>query len=177
MQRFDDDIVRYDGWNGHAPEPLKGFVAGAAGGLAGTIVMTGLQMLMMKAMPRRNGDGERDEPATEKVADAVSEGIFGIELSENIRHAAGNVVHFGFGTSMGGIYGVACEYVPQASRGAGLPFGAALMVLADEVAVPALGLSRSPAQTPPAVHAYALASHLVYGAVAEVTRRAVRSAI
>jgi len=48
-------------------------------------------------------------------------------------------------------------------------------VAADEFAVPALGLSKSPAQTPPASHFYGLVSHLVYAARLETVCRSVRN--
>jgi len=45
----------------------------------------------------------------------------------------------------------------------------------DEVAVPAAGLSKPPTDFPAATHAYALASHGVFGGVAETTRRLLRA--
>jgi hypothetical protein len=45
------------------------------------------------------------------------------------------------------------------------------------VAVPALGLSKKPTESPAAVHAYALASHAVYGLTTDLVRRAVLRAI
>ena len=60
---------------------------------------------------------------------------------------------------------------------AGLPFGAAFWLLADETAVPLLGLSKGPTEYPLSTYAYALASHLVYGLTAEAVRRAVRGAL
>ena len=43
------------------------------------------------------------------------------------------------------------------------------------LAVPAAGLSGPPSKTPPVTHAYALASHLVFGSVSEGVRRGLRS--
>jgi len=77
----------------------------------------------------------------------------------------------------GGIYGAVAERLPGASMGAGLPFGAAVWLVADEVVVPALGLSKKPTEYPFSSHAYALASHLVYGLATEMGRRVVRSAL
>jgi uncharacterized membrane protein YagU involved in acid resistance len=50
-------------------------------------------------------------------------------------------------------------------------------LLADELAVPAAGLSKSPKEFPLTTHIYALASHLVYGWITETVRRAVRRAL
>lgn len=50
---------------------------------------------------------------------------------------------------------------------------AGIVLQEDEkkVAVPALGLSKKPAEYPAAVHAQALASHLVYGLTTDLVRR------
>ena len=66
---------------------------------------------------------------------------------------------------------------PTSDTGNGLAFGAALWWIADNTAVPDLGLGTPPDKTPPSTHAYALASHLVYGAVTETVRRLVRIAL
>jgi uncharacterized membrane protein YagU involved in acid resistance len=75
---------------------------------------------------------------------------------------------------MGGVYGALTELSPKVASGAGMPFGAALWLAADEVAVPALGLSKKPTESPAPIHAYALASHLVYGLTTDLVRRVVR---
>ena len=43
--------------------------------------------------------------------------------------------------------------------------------------VPAKGLGKTPGQTPPSKHAYALSSHLVYGFTTELVRSVVRLVI
>jgi len=67
--------------------------------------------------------------------------------------------------------------VPAVTAGAGLPNGASIWVVADERVVPALGLSKSPTEYPLSIHAYALASHFVYGLTTELVRRGVRNAL
>ena len=81
------------------------------------------------------------------------------------------------GVSSGAIYGAVAEMMPLATVAEGLPFVAAVWVLADEAVVPALGLSRNPTDYPPSIHAYSIASHLVYGLTTELVRRAVRKAL
>ena len=83
-------------------------------------------------------------------------------------------MHYAFGTSVGGLYGAAAELAPEVARGAGLPFGAAFWLVADETALPLLGLSKGPTAYPVSTHVYALASHFVYGLTAELVRRTVR---
>lgn len=119
-------------------------------------------------------DAMEQDDATVKTANAISESILGHELQENEKKAAGAAVHYAFGTVSGGVYGALAEVAPQVTTAAGVPFGAAFWLLADEITVPLLGLSKGPNQYPLSTHAYALASHLVYGATTELSRRAVR---
>jgi putative membrane protein len=72
------------------------------------------------------------------------------------------------------LYGAAAELAPEVARGAGLPFGAAFWLVADETALPLLGLSKGPTAYPVSTHVYALASHFVYGLTAELVRSTVR---
>jgi uncharacterized membrane protein YagU involved in acid resistance len=69
------------------------------------------------------------------------------------------------------------EVAPGVTAVAGLPFGTLVWAAADEGLVPALGLSKSPAEYPLSIHAYALASHLVFGLTTEVVRRGVRGVL
>jgi uncharacterized membrane protein YagU involved in acid resistance len=64
------------------------------------------------------------------------------------------------------------ETVPPASAGYGAVYGSAVWLGADEIAVPALGLSGPPTQTQVIGHVQALAAHVVYGVTTDLTRRA-----
>ena len=120
---------------------------------------------------------ENQDDATVKTARAISEGVFGHELKESEKRAAGAMVHYAFGTATGGLYGAMAEVAPQVTTGAGIPFGAAFWAIADEAAVPLLGLAKGPTEYPLSTHAYSLASHLVYGLTAEMSRRALRQVL
>jgi len=118
---------------------------------------------------------EDQDDATVKAAKAVSEGVFGHKLKDSEKKPAGAIVHYAFGSATGGLYGAAAELAPEVTTGLGLPFGVAFWAVADEGVVPLLGLSKGPTEYPVSTHAYALASHLVYGLTTEMTRRAVRN--
>ena len=120
-------------------------------------------------------DTEDQDDATVKAASAVSEGLFGHKLKPDEKRAAGALVHYAFGTATGGLYGALAEITPEVTKGVGVPFGAAFWLTADETAVPLLGLSKSATEYPISTHAYALASHLVFGFTAEIVRRTLRS--
>ena len=119
-------------------------------------------------------DSQDDENATVKAARAISKEVFGHELQESEKEPAGAAVHYAFGTLSGGMYGALAEVTPQVTTAAGLPFGAGFWLLADEISVPLLGLAKPPTEYPVSTHVYSLASHLVYGMTAEMSRRALR---
>jgi uncharacterized membrane protein YagU involved in acid resistance len=112
-----------------------------------------------------------------KAASAISETIAHRPLSRRQKEVGGPLVHYAFGTAVGAMYGVAAEMAPSTADAWGLPFGAAVWLGADEIGVPAAGLSGSAADAPLAAHASALAAHLVYGLTADVVRRLVRAAL
>ena len=164
------------------PAPFKGLAAGLAGGLAAAWVMSRFQALVpqqtfarLLGEAQQQGDGQQSEPATVKTAEALSEGVLGHDLTKAEKRQAGPAVHYAFGSTVGATYGVLAEYAPGVTEAAGLPFGAAVWLAADEAAVPALGLSEAPWTFPPSTHVYALASHLVYGLTAEGVRRLARA--
>ena len=181
--------------NSHEGDVWKGLAAGLVGGLVASWTMNQFQEAWSKAaegfekphgaqsmqtsegeQPGRGSgqDKENQDDATVKAARAISEGIFGHELKEHEKKAAGAAVHYAFGTVTGGLYGAVAEFSPEVTVGAGLPFGAAFWLVADETMVPLLGLSKPPTEYPVSTHVYALASHLVFGLTAEIVRRAVR---
>jgi uncharacterized membrane protein YagU involved in acid resistance len=126
-----------------------------------------------KQEQQQSASQPESEDATMKTADRLTRNLFDRRLTKEQKKKAGSVVHYVFGSAMGAFYGLAAELFPNvATRGFGTGFGAALFTVADEIAVPALGLSGKPTESPLSSHAYALASHLVYGATAEGVRRA-----
>ncbi|MEO6590194.1 MAG: DUF1440 domain-containing protein [Pyrinomonadaceae bacterium] len=156
----------------------KGLAAGLIGGLVATVVMTQYQKLVTQiGQPANSSDTkkkEQGENSTVKTAKAISENVFDHKLKKTEKEQAGNAVHYVFGTTVGALYGAAAELMPASATGYGLGFGTALFIGADEIAVPALGLSEPPTEIPMSTHAYGLSSHLVYGLTAELVRRAVR---
>ena len=180
--------------NGHKEgNVMKGMVAGLIGGLVASWTMNQFQSTWTKlaegfegshgaqSMQPADGSSPQEEPdqedATVKVAEVVAENVFDHQLLESEKKPAGAVVHYAFGTASGALYGALAEVAPQVTTGAGLPFGAAFWLLADEVTMPFLGLSKGPTAYPVSTHAYSLASHLVYGLTAEVSRRALRQVL
>ena len=118
-----------------------------------------------------------DENATVKTAQKLSRKLFEHELTQPEKRVAGPAVHYAYGSMMGALYGGLSELLPVTSAGLGLPFGFALWLLGDEIAVPALGLGKHPTEYAPEVHADALAAHFMYGATTDLLRRVLRHVI
>lgn len=182
---------------------LKGLAAGLVGGLVASWTMNRFQAMWSRreagvekphgaqgikpyvegkeSFAAQRGAPEvhikrQDDPA-EKVAEAVSESVFDRQLKESEKEPAGEAVHYVFGGAAGGFYGALSEVAPVVTYGAGIPFGIAFWLTADEVVVPALGLSEKPTVYPLSTHAYSFFSHIVYALTAEAVRRTVRRAL
>lgn len=158
--------------------PLRGLAAGVAGGLLSAWIMNQYQAVWNKAgeamqdkQQKESERGEESEDATMKAADRVARATLRRGLSKDEKKKAGPVVHYAFGAAMGGLYGLAAEYLPAARLGFGTLFGAALFLGADEIAIPAFGFSGPATEAPLSSHLYGLSAHLVYGAGTEAVRR------
>jgi len=147
----------------------KGAVAGVVGGLVAS--------WMMNRFQGQSQQPSEDEDATTKTADAIAEATLDRKLSKSERQAAAPIVHYGFGSTMGALYGAVAEVAPGAAAGWGVPFGTAVWLGADEIAVPLLGFADGPGEYPLSTHASALAAHLVYGVTADLVRRGVRATL
>lgn len=163
--------------NPDAIDVLKGAVAGLVGGLVASFVMGEFQALLSalsEEEKKKPKNKKEDEPANVKTAEAISENVFDHQLKKSEKEPAGEAVHYAMGAASGLIYGIASEIAPSATAGLGLPFGAAVWLVADDIVVPALGLSKPPTEYALSTHAYALTSHLVYGLTTDLVRRGVR---
>ncbi|HXG85940.1 MAG TPA: DUF1440 domain-containing protein [Pyrinomonadaceae bacterium] len=163
----------------NSDDVVKGAVAGLIGGLVASFVMSEFQSLLsalseQKEKPKKKSS-EEDEPANVKTAEAISENVFDHKLKKSEKEPAGEAVHYAMGATSGLIYGIASEIAPVTTAGLGLPFGAAVWLVADDVVVPALGFAKPATEYPLSTHAYALSSHLVYGLTTDLVRRGVRN--
>lgn len=161
-----------------AGDVVKGAVAGLIGGLVASFVMSEFQTLLSalseEEKKSKKKDSKEDEPANVKAAEEISKAVFNHRLKKSEKEPAGEAMHYAMGATSGLIYGVAAEIAPMTTVGLGLPFGAAVWLVADDVVVPALGLAKPATQYPLSTHAYAISSHLVYGLTTDLVRQAVR---
>ncbi|MEO5754122.1 MAG: DUF1440 domain-containing protein [Chthoniobacterales bacterium] len=174
-------MISYDDTDYGEIDLMKGLIAGVAGGLLGSFLMGQFQAAWSGAAEAMSSEkkrgGRKPDPATVKAANAIAEKVTGHKVPADYKPLAGEAIHYGMGASSAAIYGVLAEVVPFVTIADGTGFGTGVWLLADELAVPAAGLSKPSKEIPITTHVYALASHLVYGWITETVRRAVRRAL
>jgi len=149
---------------------LAGAAAGIVAGVVASFAMDRFQAAVTALASPSGGDGDGD-PATVRAAAMV------VDVPEPDKPLAGQLVHYALGTGLGLLYGLAAEVKPGVTAGHGAAFGTGVAALLDEAAVPAAGLGDPPWKAGASTHLYTLASHLVFGMVAELTRRQVRATL
>jgi len=140
-----------------------------AGLVAGVIATAAKSLAERFYPPRTHGEPEPPEELAERLA--------GHKLSPQTKHIAAEGLHWAFGAAAGAAYGALAEYYPAATAKEGAAFGMALMTLTHDTALPALDLGADPEDQTPREHTSEIASHVLYGVVAEKVRGWVRRAI
>ena len=174
------------------PNPMLGALAGAIGGLAGSWAMVRFNHLIKRGGAPSDRHGDRyahrrsdarpndtdgtipDEPGSMQAAEALAEPLIGRELTEREKEVGGSALHYLFGAAVGALYGASAEIEPEPTAGAGIPFGTTVWLVADEMGMTLAGFASSPLHYPPARHAAAFGSHVVFGLTVEGVRRLLR---
>ena len=156
-----------------APEPApvttdRSLAKGLLAGLIGGLVATAAKSLAERVYPPRT-HGEPEPP------DVLVEHIAGHPLTGDSLTVATEAIHWTFGAAAGAAYGGLAEYYPAATARQGTNFGMTLMALTHEGALPALGLSAEPSDQTAREKTSEMASHVIFGFVAETVRAFVRS--
>jgi putative membrane protein len=168
-----------------ASDVATGALVGAIGGLLAGFLMnrshslfsSGKQALLggdepsifQSAGPRR--EAFQHEPATAQAAQDLAISVLDRPLDPKEKQVGGLLLHYIFSVVCGAIYGGLLSAFPSISRSRGLAAGAALWVIADEVAMPALGYVKPPQKYPFHKHVQALINHLVFGFVTDTLHR------
>lgn len=158
----------------HSRDVLKGLAAGAVAGLAASWAMNQYQKAWSAASGAlansTNGKSEKasehsgEQDPTITIADKISRTVRGRGLRKHEQKKAGTLVHYAFGSVVGGLYGATVEMAPAVKSAAGM----------DEIALPLLNLAKAPGEYPISRHLYGLSSHLVYGLTTELVRFVLR---
>lgn len=104
----------------------------------------------------------------------VARTVVGRCLTPRELAVAAPAVHYAFGTAIGALYGLAVEVFAGSRRLGASAYGAGVWLVADELAMPVLGLSNPAAARTGEQHAQSLASHLVYAYTTELVRWVIR---
>ncbi|HEY7169899.1 MAG TPA: DUF1440 domain-containing protein [Vicinamibacterales bacterium] len=174
----------------HESDVTKGAVAGIIGGLVGTYAMSEFQGWWSRAVrgeqPQSSGGDHdardwqelaEDANANELAAQTAARVTIGRPLDREELSVAAPAVHYTFGAMLGGFYGAMAENTPGVRALSGAAYGSAVWAAADEIAMPALGLSNPGDVQPFARHFHSFAAHIVFGVTTELVRRGVRAAL
>lgn len=151
--------------------PLGALGRGVLAGIAGTAAMTAWQELAarLQGSGSSGSDGAPEDPweqapAPARVARKVAAGVFDVELPAERIGLVTNVMHWGYGTGWGGVYGLLAG---SARRGRGLrrglAFGTAVWAASYAQLVP-MGIYAPPWTYGAGELAMDLSYHLAYGA-------------
>jgi putative membrane protein len=84
-----------------------------------------------------------------------------------------NAVHYSFGALSGSAYGALANAFPAATAGMGTAAGAGLYLASHGSTLPLLRIQKPPWRLPRAAFAWEFTSHLLFGAVLELSRRGI----
>jgi hypothetical protein len=172
--------MRRQRWERSNNSAAISIAGGVIGGLVAAYAMERFQRALGRISPDVGGapgaGGQQyrkpqSEPATYQAADAVARATTGRSLPPHDKPAAASAIHYAFSAAIGAIYGAAAARTPDITSWAGVPFGATVWLIADEMGMPAAGLAKPPSAYPLRDHATSLTSHLIYGATTECVRR------
>ncbi len=164
----------------------QGLIAGGIAGLVGTWAMNEVQRVWTHVADDRPPESaagrhdardwqerSEDQNSNELAAQAVARPILGRCLTQQELRYAAPLVHYLFGAGVGALYGAYGERRKADSSGAA--FGTTVWLVADEIAMPLLGLSEPTTRRPLEMHLQSLVAHLAFGTVTEATRRSLRA--
>jgi hypothetical protein len=163
------------------PTPLGAVLRGLLAGVAGTAAMTAWQELSAKLQSSGEEDGGSQDgpsdpweeaPAPAQVARKVLEGVFDKEVPAESIPTLTNVMHWGYGTSWGAVYGLLAGTRGRSTLGGGLLFGTGVWASSYLQLVP-MGLYEPPWKYSPSQLAFDLSYHLAYGGGTAVAYRVI----
>lgn len=146
------------------PRFLWGFVAGLAGGVAGT---------MAKVIAERVYSPEEPKPVAQRGVVPAGSANAPHWLDRTDRGSAAPDAHWAFGALAGGVYGMLAEVWPQVTEGNGAAFGMAVNVALHGEALPLLVSPQAGAKG--RAREKEITTHAVFGLTTEFVRKHMRS--
>lgn len=151
--------------------PLAAICGGFAAGLVGCLAQDAFFALTKRLTPAGTTDAFRppepqqaDEAPTQTIARRVVEGL--LQRGPLVHpKRAGRVVHYAFGATWGGVYGIMTATAPSLlTLKGGVAFGLLVWAASDDVLLPWFKLAAWPHHYPVKNHLYAVGAHAVFGA-------------
>ncbi len=153
----------------HQRSTLATFGLGLVAGVIGNSIMTGYQTLVQKIQAAQSdgeeesgGSGWKDAPAPAQVAGKAIKAVTGTYPNRKHIPLATNAMHWGYGVTWGGVYGLAESRFRAHPAVHGAMLGATLWGMAYAQLVP-LGIYEPPWEYPAKDLGVDLSYHLVYG--------------
>ncbi len=139
-----------------ATTPLGAVGKGLVAGAVGTAAMTAVQTAVAKARD------QEDSTTPAEVAKRIIRGVLQRDVPEDKTGLLNNVMHWGYGTSWGAVYGLVQGTVAGSAFKHGAVFGAGVWS-ASLVQLPAMKLAPPVWEYPPTELALEVGYHVVYG--------------
>ena len=160
---------RADSERRRPPTPLGALLRGLLAGAGGTALMTAYQELIQSGgeggndkKPQTEAERWQQAPAPAQVGKRILEGVFQREVSADRIPLLATAMHWLYGTTQGGVYGLVQATVRANPIAGGLLFGAGVWGLSYLQLVP-MGIYEPPWSYPAKTLAVDLSYHLVYG--------------
>lgn len=162
--------------------PLKGFAIGIASGVVGLLAMKYYWKYAAPKIEKLEKTDEnkhqinkeasfslvgkqfnKEESSTDALGRIAYTKATGENPSDDTESKLSNIVHWLYGLTQAGIFGVLKNNSEKSFIRDGLLFATALWLFGDEIAVPMLGLQSGPESSNTVQHANRLGAHLTYG--------------
>lgn len=151
------------------PTPLGALLRGLLGGGGGTALMTAYQELIQSGEesgndkePQSEAERWQEAPVPAQVGKRILEGMFQRRVSADRIPMLTTAMHWLYGTTQGGVYGLVQGTLRANPIASGLLFGAGVWGLSYLQLVP-MGIYEPPWRYPAKTLAVDLSYHLVYG--------------
>jgi uncharacterized membrane protein YagU involved in acid resistance len=159
--------------------PIAALLRGVVAGVVGTGAMTAAQVLPQKLQSADEQPGGGDDepqdpweqaPVPALVAKRIAEGVFHKEIPADKIDLVTNVMHWSYGTTWGGVYGLLHERAAERPLRSGMTFGIGVWAMSYLQLVP-MGLYQPPWEYDPRELSMDVGYHLAYGAGAGLAHR------
>ena len=168
---------------------IQGAIAGVAAGLAMDLFARAARSIgggreAPGAAPGTHRDGRGAQPpqaksraeddAAVRVGSAAYRLATGADPGRATRIRLGIATHYAFSAAAGVCYTLASDRYSALGTARGALYGSIVWIVADEMAMPAMSLSRGAADMTWGLLAYALCAHWVYGVTLDTVARVIR---